>query len=121
MCSSDLAAVAALLLATQATSIGPLLLAGSLFAVGCGVSVPVGTAIVIDRSPAERMGSAMGTYTIGFQLASGLGAGIWGIVIDNAGFAVAYGAGAAVQAVLIVVAIAFRSGIERPAHLRRPA
>jgi MFS family permease len=114
-------AVVALLLATQATSIGPLLVAGALFAVGCGISVPVGTAIVIDRSPAERMGSAMGTYTIGFQLASGLGAAIWGVVIDNAGFGVAYAAGALVQVVLIVVATLFRTGIDRPAHLRRTA
>ncbi len=111
---SAVAACVALLLATQATSIGPLLLAGSIFAIGCGISVPVGTAIVIDRCPPARMGSAMGTYTIGFQLASGLGAGVWGIVIDHAGFAVAYAAGAAVQVVLVVVAIVFRAGIERP-------
>lgn len=111
---SAVGAIIALLFATQADSIMPLLLAGSIFAIGCGVSVPVGTATVIDRSPPHRMGSAMGTYTIGFQLASGLGAAIWGVVIEQGGFTAAFLGAALVQAVLVVVAIVYRKGLERP-------
>ena len=77
-----------------------------------GVVVPALTAAVIDLAPAGRIGSAMGTYSIGYQFAGGFGAAVWGFVIEHSGFIVAYWAAIAVELVLLLVAVAFRHQLE---------
>jgi hypothetical protein len=60
------------------------------------------------------MGSAMGTYTIGYQFAGGFGAAVWGFVIEHSGFIPAYWAAIVVELVLLAVAVSFRRKLERP-------
>ena len=105
--------IAALWGSIQATSILALTIAGALNAGAVGVVVPALTAAVIDLAPAGRIGSAMGTYSIGYQFAGGFGAAVWGFVIENSGFIVAYWAAIGVELILLLVAVAFRRQLER--------
>jgi predicted MFS family arabinose efflux permease len=63
-------------------------------------------ALSIDRAPPHRLGSAMATYSIGFQLAIGAGALAWGPMIASFGFDAALGA--ALGLVLIVGLASYR-------------
>ncbi len=103
-----LMAIASLLLSSQATSIAALTAAGVINAAAVGVLVPTMTAAVIDHAPPGRIGSAMGTYTLGYQLAGGLGAAAWGFLIEHSGFFAAYVVAAAVQVVLLAVVRRYR-------------
>jgi DHA2 family methylenomycin A resistance protein-like MFS transporter len=108
-----LLAIAGLFGSIQATSIAALTIAGALNAGAVGVLVPALTAAVIDRAPPGRMGSAMGTYSIGYQFAGGFGAAVWGFVIEQSGFLTAYWLAIAVQAVLLAVALGYRRDLAR--------
>jgi predicted MFS family arabinose efflux permease len=108
-------AIAALLLSSQATSIATLTAAGAINAAAVGVLVPTMTAAVIDHAPPGRIGSAMGTYTLGYQLAGGLGAAAWGFLIEHSGFLAAYLAAAAIQVALLVTVRRFRHRLARVA------
>lgn len=108
-----LLAIAALVGSIQATSIVALTIAGALYAGAIGVLVPAITAAVMDRAPPGRVGSAMGTYTLGFQFAGGMGAALWGFVIEQSGFLTAYWLAIAVEAVLLAVALGFRRDLRR--------
>ena len=103
-----LMAIASLLLSSQANSIAALTAAGVIYAAAVGVLVPAMTAAVIDHAPPGRIGSAMGTYTVGYQLAGGLGAAAWGFLIEHSGFFAAYVVAAAVQVVLLAVVRRYR-------------
>ncbi len=98
-----LVAIVALLIASFATSIMMLCIAGALYAAAAGFSSPAMMAAVIDRTPQDRLGAAMATYTLGFQFGSGIGAALWGFVIARSGFAPAFIAGAAIQVALLVL------------------
>jgi predicted MFS family arabinose efflux permease len=110
-----LLAIAALIGSIEATSIMVLTVAGALYGAAVGFLVPAMTAAVMDRAPADRMGSAMGTYTIGFQFAGGFGAALWGFIIEQSGFLAAYWLAVAVQVVLLVVALATRRELQHRA------
>jgi MFS family permease len=106
-------AIVALLLSSQATTIVTLTAAGAINAAAVGVLVPTMTAAVIDHAPPGRIGSAMGTYTLGYQLAGGLGAAAWGFMIEHSGFVAAYLAAAGIQVVLLVLVRRFRGRLAR--------
>jgi predicted MFS family arabinose efflux permease len=72
-------------------------------------------AMAIDRSDPRRMGAAMATYTLGFQLAIGAGAALWGFLIDRFGYPSPYLVAIALQALLLAVLL-----VVRP-HARPPA
>jgi MFS family permease len=112
--SGAVVAIVALLLASTATTLPMLIVAGALYAAAAGFSSPAMMAVVIDRTPADRLGSAMATYTLGFQFGSGIGAAVWGFVIAQSGFAPAFLIGAGIQVALLLVLV--RSG----ARLARP-
>jgi predicted MFS family arabinose efflux permease len=101
-------AIIALAIAAAATTVLTLSLAGALFAAAAGFSSPAVLAVVMDRTPADRLGSAMATYTLGFQFGIGLGAALWGFVIATSGFTAAYILGAAIQVALL--GLLWRSG-----------
>ena len=101
-------AIIALAIAAAATTVLTLSLAGALFAAAAGFSSPAVLAVVMDRTPADRLGSAMATYTLGFQFGIGLGAALWGFVIATSGFSAAYILGAAIQVALL--GLLWRSG-----------
>jgi predicted MFS family arabinose efflux permease len=66
--------------------LGWLAAAGGIYALGNGASGTALYALAADRAPAARRGAAMATYTMGYQLGSGLGAVIWGFTIERLGY-----------------------------------
>jgi predicted MFS family arabinose efflux permease len=78
--------IAGLLLMGQSTELIGVTLGGIVLTLGQSVSHPSLYALVIDRAPAERRGAALATYTMGFQLGSGVGAVVYGFVIQYLGY-----------------------------------
>jgi MFS family permease len=101
----------ALLLAAPATGVALLTVAGVLYAIASGATAPATTALVMDRAPAGRVGAAMATYTLGFQFGSGLGAAVFGLLIDSSGFVIPFLLGAALQFALVALVVARRAGL----------
>jgi predicted MFS family arabinose efflux permease len=69
----------------------------------------------MERAPRERLGAAMATYTLGFQIGSGLGAAVWGFLLVPLGFANVFLVAAGVQIVLFVVSLTRRLELGRSA------
>jgi MFS family permease len=67
------------------------------YALGVALVSPTMSALTIDRAPPHRLGAAMATYSVGYQLSSGVGSLIWGAVLGVAGFGVAFGIAIASQ------------------------
>ena len=65
-------------------------LGGAAYAIGMAFVISATGAMTIDRAPAGRIGSAMATYSLGFQLATGVGSLLWGALIATAGFVPAF-------------------------------
>jgi MFS family permease len=103
----------ALLVAATATTIAGLTIGGVLYAVANGATTPAATALVIDHAPPGRIGAAMATYTLGFQFGSGLGAALWGVLIDSSGFLLPFLIGAGLQFVMLGVVVARRTALAR--------
>jgi MFS family permease len=72
--------------AAFADSVPMLTLGGVIYGAAAGFTQPSTMALAVDRSHPGRLGSSMATYTLGYQLALGLGAIVWGVVIDWLGF-----------------------------------
>ena len=79
-----------LILMGQSSDIIGLSAGGIVLTLGQSVSHPSLYALVIDRSPPERRGAALATYTMGFQLGSGVGAVVFGFVIQYLGYHTMY-------------------------------
>lgn len=75
----------------QSSELALLTLGGGLYTLGAGVAQPTLYALAADRAAPARRGAAMATYTMGFQLGSGVGAVFWGTTIQNFGYHVMYG------------------------------
>jgi MFS family permease len=110
---SFLGAVALLLVAATGSFAG-LIVGGVLFATASGFSAPAAMASVMDRAPADRLGAAMGTYTLGFQFGGGFGAALWGALVGPVGFTTVLVLAATIQVVGVGVAVAGRRRLERP-------
>lgn len=67
-----------------------IMLAGVLHTFGNVCSEPSLYATALDRSPSDRRGAAMATYTSAFQLGSGIGAALGGVIIERWGYEVMY-------------------------------
>lgn len=80
-------------------------LAAVIFALAYGLAPPTAQAIVMERAPRERLGSAMATYTLGFQIGSGLGAAVWGFLLAPLGFTNVFLVAAGIQLLLFVVSL----------------
>jgi MFS family permease len=59
------------------------------YAIAGSLVIPTMSAMAMDRAPAGRLGSAMATYSIGYQFATGASSLAWGAIIASAGFAAA--------------------------------
>jgi MFS family permease len=94
-------AIVSLALASQAADVPALTLAGALYAAAASFTSPAAMAMAIDRSDPRRIGAAMATYSLGYQLALGVGAAVWGLMIDRFGFPTPYLAALVVQAALL--------------------
>jgi MFS family permease len=92
------------------------------FALASAVVNPAAAAATIDRAPAGRTGVAMATFSIGYQVAFGLGGALWGIVIAAVGYPEPFLVAIGLQ--IACAAVAFRylaPGAAQPAAaLSRP-
>jgi predicted MFS family arabinose efflux permease len=79
-------AIAGLLVGAFANDVLTLAIAGILWALAASVASPTAMALAIDRAEPGRMGAAMATYSLGFQLGLGGGAALWGLLISQIGF-----------------------------------
>lgn len=107
-------AIVGLGVASIAESVLVMTLAGAVYATATAVASPAAMALAIDRADARRLGSAMATYSLGYQLGLGTGAATWGLVIQLAGFpapfVLATSTPLAVFAILLVSRMSFRRG-----------
>lgn len=83
-------AASGLAVAALADSVAILTIGAVLYAAAAAFTSPTLMAAVIDRAESSRLGAALATYTLGFQLAIGAGAAVWGIVIDELGYPAPY-------------------------------
>lgn len=74
------------LLLLFANHIGTFYFAGILFGLGTGTTNPLFQTLAVCSTPLERRGAANGTYQISNDLANGVGALFWGIIIDLFGY-----------------------------------
>lgn len=79
-------AASAMVALALATGVAALLAAAVLGACGAAASGPSVMALAIDRAPPERRGAAMGTYSMAFQAAQGIGAILCGYLIELVGY-----------------------------------
>lgn len=57
-----------------------------IYALGQSFVNPTISALVMERAPRHRLGSAMATYSIGYQFATGTSSVLWGAIITSFGF-----------------------------------
>lgn len=85
------------------------------FALAAAIVNPAAAAATIDRAPAGRIGVTMATFSIGYQVAAGLGGAAWGLLIAGVGFPAPFLVAIGLQAVCAVVAIRYLQPLPRPA------
>lgn len=107
-------AMVGLAVAAVADSVTILTLGAATYGAAAAFTSPTLMALAIDRAHPRRLGAAMATYTLGFQLAIGAGAALWGFVIDAIGYPAPYLLGIVVQAALLLVLVAFRGSLGAP-------
>jgi MFS family permease len=101
-------AIVALLVAGLGGGMATLTLGAGLYAVGVALVSSATSALTIDRAPQGRLGSAMATYSLGYQIAAGAGSLLWGAIIAVSGFLPAFLGAIAMQ--VLTVAATFRYG-----------
>lgn len=102
-------AIVALSVAAAVPTLAGLTLAGALYGFAAAFTSPTLMAAAIDRSAPQRIGAAMATYSLGYQLALGVGAAIWGVVIDRVGYPAPYVLAAGSQLLVLgLIATAWR-------------
>jgi MFS family permease len=75
------------------------------------------SALTMERAPKHRLGSAMATYTMGYQVATGLSSLLWGALITSVGFSWVFVVAAAFQVLTIALCFVF-IGPPRPGGTR---
>jgi predicted MFS family arabinose efflux permease len=66
---------------------------------------PTLSALTIDRAPPERIGAAMATYSLGYQVATGASGVVWGALIAVVGFPWPFALAIALQLTTIAVSV----------------
>ena len=79
-------------------------LAGALFGLSMGLAFPLYNTVAVRCSPTERRGAASALYLLANDVGIGIGAVIWGAVIDAVGYTVSFWGGAAMLACAYAVA-----------------
>jgi len=105
-------AIAGLAVGALATDIFTLAIGGVLWALAASVTSPTAMALAMDRAEPGRMGAAMATYSLGFQLGFGGGAAIWGATITAAGFSQTFLVAIVAQVALIALLVYTRRGLD---------
>ena len=81
--------------------------AGALYATAQSLVMATISALTMERAPKGRLGSAMATYSLGYQVATGLTSLLWGWVITLAGFTSVFVIALALQGATVVLVWAF--------------
>jgi MFS family permease len=105
-------AVCGLLVAASGDGMSTFTLGAAFYAIGVALVSSATSALTIDRAPIGRLGSAMATYSLGYQLAAGAGSLLWGPVISVAGFLTAFAGAITLQ--FLTLAATFRFARNKP-------
>jgi MFS family permease len=110
--------LAGLVLATIPDAVIPAMVtfgaASFLYALGQSFVTPTISALVMERAPRHRIGSAMATYSIGYQFATGTSSILWGAIITAFSFTWVFIVAAAFQ--VVTIALTRRLLASRPAR-----
>jgi MFS family permease len=107
-------AAAGLLTLSQAADILTLTIGGVLTGFGTSATTAPLITLAMDRSPPERRGAAMASYSMAFQLADGGGSLLCGVLIETVGYSAMYLAVALAPVVsLLIVARSWRAMAQR--------
>lgn len=99
--------IAGLAIAGLGTGMVTLATGAAVYAIGASLVSPTLSALTIDRAPPSRLGSAMATYSIGYQLATGASSLGWGALIVTMGFGSAFIAAIALQLATIAASVRY--------------
>jgi len=112
-------AALALSMVVMATATHPaqLFIAAGLFGAGAGSFQPAMMALLVDRCAPTERGRALSTFTLGNDLGLSMGALLLGVVVDAAGFRVAFSVAASMAA---IGALAFVINTQRSHGWRQP-
>jgi predicted MFS family arabinose efflux permease len=91
----------ALILGVLAPHFVVLAVAGCLAAGAGAILGPTLLALTIDRAPPSRIGAAVATYSMGYQIGAGFGGAVWGVMFATLGTASPFLAAAAVHVAVI--------------------
>lgn len=103
--------IAALAVAALANDVMVLAAAGMLWALAASVTSPTAMALAMDRAESGRMGAAMATYSLGFQLGLGGGAAAFGAAIAAVGFSNTFLLAIAVEVALVALLVYARQAL----------
>jgi MFS family permease len=78
-------------------------IASCFYALGQALLNPTISALVMERAPRHRLGSAMATYSIAYQFATGTSSILWGAIITTLNFSMVFVVAAALQVVTIAL------------------
>ena len=84
--------------------------AGATYGIAVAISSPAISALTIDLAPPNRLGAAVATYTVGYQLATGLSGVLWGVIIATLGFPWPFAAAIGLQFVALALTRRIRPG-----------
>lgn len=99
------AGIVGIAIAAIGGGIATLAVGAAAYAVGVSLVSPTLSAITMDKAPADRLGAAMATYSLGYQAATGGSSLIWGALIATTGFAGVFLAALALQFATVVASI----------------
>lgn len=108
LATSAVLAAVGLVIGAFASTLVLMTIAAVVFALAYGLAPPTAQAVVMERAPRERLGAAMATYTLGFQIGSGLGAAVWGLLLGPLGFTNVFLLAAGIQLLLFVLSLGRR-------------
>jgi len=106
---SFLLVVASMWLLAVASSVPLLFVVAALFGLGFGSAYPALMALLADRVGARQRGAGMGTFTAAFDLGIGLGAIIWGVMLQLTSFGIMFFASGLAPAVGLLYLVFRRS------------
>lgn len=110
-------AITALLVAALATDLVGLLVAAIMYGIATALVTATVSAVTMESAAPERTGSAMATYSVGYQLGASVGGAAWGAVITLAGYPWPFLLGALMVAgTLTLAALRLRPTTVTPLH-----
>jgi MFS family permease len=79
-------AIAGLVVTAIVGGLGGLLAGGIMYGIATALVTATVSAVTMENAPPERTGSAMATYSVGYQLGASVGGAAWGTVITLVGY-----------------------------------